>query len=279
MPSAIRLHRRSIFTRYNLSGTITYTLTGGAQTFYVPPGVQSVTVDVVAGCGGDEYSVGNTIPYGARVQATLDVTPGETLNIYVGGAGQQGGTGFAGQGEGGWNGGGDSLQIAGGGGGGGASDIRQGGTALTDRVVVAGGAGGNGGNLGGTGSSRGGDGGQLGDDGQDGIGASPGLGGDGGDASAGGPGGTSATGSNGVDGALGVGGDGAAGDGTAPGFKRSGGGGGGGYYGGGGGGGALIGSNGGGGGGGSSYADPGVTSAVTYTAGFNDDDGYIVISW
>ena len=61
------------------------------------------------------------------------MTPGETLAIFVGGAGRNGG----------WNGGGSASLLVGAPGGG-ASDVRQGGDALTDRVVVGGGGGGGG---------------------------------------------------------------------------------------------------------------------------------------
>ena len=86
---------------------------------------------------------------GGSVVGVLNVTPGNTLNIYVGGVGANG-TPNGGGGAGGWNGGGFGLQgyfapppwLWFAGGGGGASDIRVGGTALANRVVVGGGGGG-----------------------------------------------------------------------------------------------------------------------------------------
>src|SRR5690606_20990659 len=89
---------------------------------------------------------------GGRAQATVPVTAGETLHVYVGGMGQSLGTGASpGAGTGGWNGGGDvydfvtppnqSEGISGTGGG--ASDVRRGGD-LDGRLVVAGGGGGGG---------------------------------------------------------------------------------------------------------------------------------------
>ncbi|MCP4383111.1 MAG: hypothetical protein GY798_17095, partial [Hyphomicrobiales bacterium] len=77
---------------------------------------------------------------------------GETLSVNVGGQGEPGQS-YASPGRpahqggaGGWNGGGTGGDgySASGGGGGGATDIRQGGTDLGDRVVVAGGGGGSG---------------------------------------------------------------------------------------------------------------------------------------
>lgn len=113
-------------------GTIvTFDYTGAAQTWTVPSGVTSIQV-TLAGAQGDG-------PYGGlggRVQATIDVTPGTTLNIYVGGHGSGS--------SGGFNGGGGGNLNNNPGAGGGASDIRIGGTALSDRVLVAGGGGGQG---------------------------------------------------------------------------------------------------------------------------------------
>ena len=77
------------------SQTINFTYTGSVQTWIVPPCVTSINV-VVAGAKGG----GNTGGNGARITSTLNVTPGQTLNIYVGGMGT------CGNNSGGWNGGG-----------------------------------------------------------------------------------------------------------------------------------------------------------------------------
>lgn len=71
---------------------------------------------------------------GGYATGELAVSPGDVLNIYVGGqpSGEPGG--FNGGGAG------DSL----GAGGGGASDVRTAGNTLNDRVIVAGGGGGGG---------------------------------------------------------------------------------------------------------------------------------------
>ena len=121
--------------------------TGAAQTWTVPPNVLRVDVDI-AGAAGGTVPAASRQGLGGRVQSKLTVTPGETLNVYVGG---QGGAAAlcspCAGGAGGWNGGGGPgfegvNDLLGWGGGGGATDIRVGGTALTNRVVVAGGGGG-----------------------------------------------------------------------------------------------------------------------------------------
>jgi hypothetical protein len=84
--------------------------------------------------GGSECCTGSQDDggLGGYASGVIAVTPGETLQVYVGSKGTQGGPG-------GFNGGGFAGQY--GGGGGGASDIRRG-AALTDRIFVAGGGGG-----------------------------------------------------------------------------------------------------------------------------------------
>src|SRR6266704_887023 len=113
--------------------------TGAVQTYTVPDGVFSLIVELMGAGAWPPGSTGS----GGYLQGRLAVHPGDVLNIYVGGVGgtPSGQTG----GVGGWNGGGNGGTCtgsggSGGGGGGGASDIRFGGTALTDRIAVAGGA-------------------------------------------------------------------------------------------------------------------------------------------
>lgn len=219
------------------SGYRRFDYTGGAQTFVVPTGVLAIDVEVY-GASGADYDETNVGGLGGQVIGAIDVTPGETLHVYVGGAGS-GATG-------GWNGGGDGGS-GGGRGGGGATDIRQGGTGLGNRLAIAGGGGGAG-----TGGSGGGD-------GLDGYGDAPG---EGGTALAGGAGGVGNT-SSGSAGTSGDGGDGGA----------FGGGGGGGRYGGGGGG--SVDSVGSGGGGGMSMPATGTTAY----ADVNSGDGYVIFTW
>lgn len=250
----------------------TYAYTGSVQTVTVPGPVVSANIEIAGGGGGDEWAPGNVIPQGAHMVGELTgLTPGATLYIYVGGHGADS-SGTTNAGAGGYNGGGDGGTGAGGGGG--ASDIRQGGTALSDRIVVAGGAGGNGGNWGSTGFSNGAGiaaiGSDVGGDGTVGAGSvgNRGTGGGGGNLGAGGSGGSSF----GTGGSAGVGGTG----GTRT--FRSGGGGGAGLYGGGGGGGALAGGSGGGGGGGSSYVDN-LTAGYTVVSNSTSRNGFVVITW
>jgi hypothetical protein len=117
--------------------------TPGSSDWIVPDGVTSVTVDAYGAAGGngqipEEPSEGGL---GGRTRATIEVTPGETLQVNVGGLGGS----YTGGGPaiGGTNGGGDAGGY-GAGGGGGASGVGRGGTSVDDRVVVAGGGGGGG---------------------------------------------------------------------------------------------------------------------------------------
>jgi hypothetical protein len=117
----------------------TFTFTGGEQTFRVPSGVTQLTVVARGGAGAWQTSSRGAVEgRGGRVFAIVPVSPGERLYVYVGGAGSGNGGGF----NGGANGGGTFLS---GYGGGGASDVREHGRKLADRIIVAGGGGGEGG--------------------------------------------------------------------------------------------------------------------------------------
>ena len=213
----------------------------GTYPFTVPKKVDSIIVDVFGAQGGMGH-IGGQGGRGGRTVTRLPVTPGEMLQINVGGRGGDVITDTVTPGAGGSNGGGagGSGSLGGsGGGGGGASDVRQGGTTLADRAVVAGGGGGSGGGTsccGGVGGAGGAGGGTNGDDGT----SAGGVGGGGATDIAGGMAGSV----DADDGMPGLGGAGANGDGA-------GGGGGGGLFGGGGGAGNVNELGGGGGGGGS----------------------------
>lgn len=248
------------------AATTTKSYTGAAQTYVVPAGVTSLLVDVI-GAGGGAGRSGAAGGKGVRVQTTITVTPAETLDIYVGGAGHSASTG-----TGGFNGGGAGGAVGSifGGGGGGASDIRRSGT----KLVIAAGGGGSSLLSGGNGAAPD----YIGSNGQsNGYGG----GGIGGFLTLGGPGGSPYLGgSAGSSGSLGSGGAGGAAN-TSNTYADAGGGGGAGYYGGGGGGGAHDVSGGppqtygGGGGGGSSYSSGTGTVA---TAGYNSSNGSVVIT-
>lgn len=236
-----------------------FSFTGGEQSFVVPADVRSVTVRAYGAQGGNAVGPGGE---GGSTVATIAVTAGETLAVFVGGRGTDGlGCAVV---AGGFNGGGTGGNCAGGGGGG-ASDVRQGGATLADRVVVAAGGGGAGGHAAVYGGHGGAGGGTTGADG--GHGSTTSRGGGGGTQSGGGAGGGGPC-AAGVAGTLGVGGAGGSG-------CNGGGGGGGGYYGGGGGG---DDGGGGGGGGGSSFAIASATG-VSYTQGGHTGDGEVVISY
>ena len=252
--------------------TTTFSFTGDAQTFTVPAGVHAVQVQVSgaqggagSSCfiGGDEFcGVPGTGGNGAAVSGVLEVTPGETLTIVVGGAGgdavpaeqpvppgqlSEGGDGGFGAGIGGS--GQPAGAIGSGGGGGGGSAILRGSSPL----AVAGGGGGGGG----SGAQEdlenrfldGGVGGNSVEAGSAGESPCGGQGGTAGDAGGtGGAGGQDAPdcevidpGDDGGDAATGDGGDGGSGGGAVETtIAASGGGGGGGLVGGGGGGGGAL---------------------------------------
>jgi hypothetical protein len=182
-----------------------FTFTGRDAQFVVPAGVCRVRIEAAGASGGMEGSAG-TPGLGARVSATVGVSPAETLLFYVGGQGEAA-VGTT-PGRGGWNGGGDGgAAIDGvdgrpgraGSGGGGATDVRRAAARLDDRILVAGGgAGGGGGGIVGTYGVTGGEGGDPeGNDGFAPLGvANPTRGGHGGAQSAGGT-----PGANGPDGA------------------------------------------------------------------------------
>ena len=150
------------------SGSQTFNYKGRKQVFHVPAGVKRVTITADGASGSINYGSGSGGGGGAGdgglVEATISVTPGEKLAVFVGGEGftySSSGSGScsgSGSGGGGYNGGGNG-QCTYGGAGGGASDVRQHGDGLKDRVIVAGGGGGGGGTYygygtGGAGGSR-----------------------------------------------------------------------------------------------------------------------------
>ena len=246
----------------------------GGDEFFVPAGVTVLQVDVLGAAGGAGAG-GAAGGGGAEIQASIMVSPGEMLEMAVGGAGGNGNE------MGGFNGGGDgphafpappspSPDLSGGGGG--SSDVRVGETGVWDRIISAAGGGGGGGGAQG---------------GQGGASSAPGQAG-----TAGGAGGLPATSAgNGAGGGTGPG-AGGAGDGTtlsggtggagqpSAGAPGGDGGGGGSGYGFGGGGAGGAGAPGGGGGGGSDFVNPQFLSPgvpVGHADGVNHGDGQIVV--
>ncbi len=278
---------------------LTFRYTGKGQSFIVPTGVKSIRV-VARGAGGGAPGASGEGADGGRLFAVIPVTPSEILYVFVGGRGTKRAGGFNGGGDPGT----DYYNYTFGGGG--ASDVREDGSALADRVLVVGGGGGKGdpveqepcGSQGGSGGGlegasgvagcRGAGGSQGGGAGGGGTQSQGGFGGAGG-ASGSGSGLDGGPGSNGVFGSGGGGGKGG-----YSGYSSSsnltegggGGGGGGGYYGGGGGGGGgavdepVPSAAGGGGGGGCSFAESRATHVKMWQGWYNaSGNGLVVFSW
>ena len=251
--------------------TVNFNYTGSSQTWTVPPNVNNISVTAAGAEGG-----GNNGGTGAIITGTMNVTPGQVLEIYVGGQGNCPAAGYNGGGSGQSANTSNNTSC----GGGGATDIRISPYSSNDREIVAGGGGGQGG---GTLDASGGNAGCI--NGEDGTSPSSfGGGGIGASNSSAGNGGfgwintgIGSTGNSGSSGNQSTGGDGA----TDPCYNYSpGGGGGGGYYGGGGGGSDCYNVpdyGGGAGGGGSSYASNQV-SCIDNTSG-NTGDGYLTITY
>ena len=235
--------------------------------FTVPAGVTRLSLDIAAGSDDWESALGG------RVIVDIAVTPGEVLEVRVGGSGNLM------TGRGGWPDGGDGggqIGNSNASGGGGSTSIRS--SPSEDMIAIAG-AGGGGSNF-----TQGGAGGfPWGGDGHGGFSGRGDMDGKGATQSSGGAGGCEYDTScpSFANGTFGQGG-----------FATIGGGGGGGYYGGGAGGGGVVGTDtlSAGGGGGSSWVDsnrlyPGTT--VTYQPGYFPDDsttwrngnGYAVLTW
>jgi len=267
----------------------TFNYTGKEQDFRVPVSVTKIEVVVRGAAGGHGDRSSTVFATGGRVFAIIPVTPDETLAVFVGGQPSGAAGGFNGGAHAGMNRHGYNDGF----GGGGASDIREGGDRLTDRIVVAGGGGGQGGEAFGSYWGAGGKGG-----GSIGAAGDPrccpgewGVGGGGGTQESGGQGGIAGSSTYprpGANGSVGRGGGGGKGCQKGKFCKPvggTGGGGGGGYYGGGGGGGGTggfytYGYGGGGGGGGSSYIEPSATRFQSWQGWKNaTTNGLVVISW
>jgi len=235
--------------------------TVGAQPFTVPAGITQIVVDAYGAQGGAVSGGGPAGGLGGRAAATIPVTPGEVLEVRVGGAGTNGTAGSTS--AGGFNGGGignfcgsSGSPMGAGGGGGGASGVRRAGS----DVVVAGGGGGAGA------QSNGGAGGAGGGLTGGRVDVESFTGGGGGTQTGGG---ASGWGDPAGDGTAGQGGPGIGCE-----LVGGGGGGGGGYFGGGGGAGDLAASPCTGGGGGSGF---GPSGATFFENGVRAGNGRVVI--
>jgi hypothetical protein len=253
-------------------GSQTFNYTGVVETFTVPAGVTSISIDARGAQGGG--SNGGAGGLGARMTGTFAVTPGQVLNIAVG---QQGLLQVGGNAQNSSGGGGGTFVYSAGptllvaaGGGGGKCNYSGSGSLHADaagQVTTNGGA-----------SSDGNPGGTAGNGGPAGLWSSVPCagGGTGWLSNGGGPYG--GIGYNTWTGGPGYCGGGGGGCGGVGGF--GGGGGGGNHYGGGGGGGGYSGGGGGTdpthGGGGGSYS---IGTSQANTAGYQNGDGQVIISW
>lgn len=252
----------------------TFLPTGAPETWLVPAGVTEVTLDMAGGAGG---SMSGPRAGGGRVQCLLEVTPGDTLYIYVAEEAappSDPGSPVAAFFRGGLNFNATGYSI----GGGGLSAVVDGDVIATGTILAV--AGGGGGRSGPPSYSAGGAGGGL--VGQAGASAGSVTGGGGGTQVAGGAAGTGGGGTGYVAPTAGeVGGRHQGGNrGFRSGSTPQAGSGGAGWYGGGGGDLETGGSDPrGGGGGGSSYTHPSLASAVTHTQGYQIGDGYVTLTW
>ena len=273
--------------------TITFNYNNGSIQTFSTLNINTMKVELYGARGG---YVGDTPGSGGYTYGTYSTSNGTTLHFLCGSVGGDAGhaafgTAFATRA--GWNGGGEcgygNNSTYGwhyGSGGGGATDIRLGGLALSNRILIAGGGGGSGTRnvqtTGFAGGGAGGGGGFMSQNGNPGYTSSargPGLSGT---QSAGGTGGTfydiAACGAAGSAGSLGTGGQGGN-DLMIITYNYAGGGGGGGYYGGGGGAaGGYDGRGNGSGGGGSGYINPTYITNYGGNSGINFGNGYAVVT-
>ena len=149
------------------ASTVVNFTTVGATTWTVPTGVTSVDVVAIGGSGATASSgFGGLGGSGARVSATMTVTGGQSLSLFVGGGAEAGHASNGGGGSSSVNAGTVGNQIIAGGGGGGmeGGDGGAGGGASGagndggGTSPGGGGSGGTGGTSGGGGASNGGDG-------------------------------------------------------------------------------------------------------------------------
>jgi hypothetical protein len=248
-------------------GTVTFNYTGAVQTWTVPTGVTSITVDAYGAQGGSYASF--TGGLGGRVQTTLTVTPGSVLRIVVGGQPTTNATVYGYGGDGGGN--NANTSTVGKAGGGLSGIFSNVGITQAASFVIAGGGGGSSVSFSGgaAGAPNGSNGGQAnyGGSSEGGKSASQAAGG-----AAGIPfdpqntnptAGSALNGGNG--GVINIS------------TWNGGGGGGAGYFGGGGG--AGGGASQGAGGGGASYVNTSFASSTTYTSGSRTGNGTISITY
>src|SRR5690606_31966668 len=123
----------------------TYTYTGSVQTVTLPAGNYEIEMWGANGGGTTGANANANVPklggIGGYAKGNMTLTTSTSVNIYVGGKGATEALNVAGGFNGGGNSGGGTGVSGVCGSGGGASDIRIGGNALTNRIIVAGGGG------------------------------------------------------------------------------------------------------------------------------------------
>lgn len=133
--------------------TASFYYTGAPVTFVVPPQVTELVIECWGAGGFNAYDANtisnpnqHTYSLGGYVKGSIAVTAGDSYIVTVGGNGNTGQNGFNGGGAGGTGLGSQNYQYGcfPGAPGGGATDIRHSGTALANRIMVAGGGGGGG---------------------------------------------------------------------------------------------------------------------------------------
>lgn len=252
------IHLKPMFTK-----TVVFNYTGADQQWVVPLGVTQVFIDVFGAQGGTSVAPGAG-GLGGKMRAVLNVTPGETLLLMVGGQPTSRVAVYGNGGNGGSNTANASNQSMA---GGGLSGVFRTSITMANAILIAGGGGG------GAKERAGGAGGGV----TGGVSNSnPNNAGKGGTQSSGGVAGTITNGdTNSIQPTAGSQMMGGQGGSISPSTWNSGGGGGAGYFGGGGGsgGGNAFGA----GGGGSSWANSSLCFQISTIANFNSGHGKIVI--
>ena len=85
---SVALKTTSYQTSVNSTTSLSYT--GAVQNYTVPSGISSITVSGYGAAGGSSKKTNGTVMSGGKggfLKATVNVTAGETLKVYVGGVG------------------------------------------------------------------------------------------------------------------------------------------------------------------------------------------------
>jgi hypothetical protein len=141
-PTPLPTSTLSPTAHFNVERSVVFSYTGSLQTYTVPNDITSISVKLWGAGGGaatgdPSYNTGFGGGSGGYAECSIQVTPGETLDILVGGSGGYGLEGI--NGRGGYGGGAEGVSfgscITGPGGGGGRSSVRR----NNDDIVTAGG--------------------------------------------------------------------------------------------------------------------------------------------